>query len=183
MRIYLNILPEEKKEKMRLQKVTFRLVIQTIAFFAILCFFLLTLIAILWGMHLQKETLAVREEEGNKVSYEKLREYDNLFTKTNRNVALYTNMLEKQDHYTHILDKVASHRSEKIFIDKIVFSGKNIELSGRASQREDILYLEDALKEDTCFFDVEVPLESLVQKENVSYTMTFLFTEDCYKEM
>jgi hypothetical protein len=173
MKIFLNILPEEYKKSIRQQKIIkhlFFLIFQ-IAFLS--SFFCSVLIGILWGMHYYEQTNIFYTDDFNEESLRELQEYEEQSLKENDKMNILQKIFEGQYTYTKIFILLDEMFPEDISIKKVEFNVKKGVIYGIAKKRDTILSLQKNMEDALCFTDVHIPIEELVTKEDVAFTLSF----------
>jgi Tfp pilus assembly protein PilN len=184
MEICINLLPEEKKNKIKRKKRMITIIKQEILFLSAV-FFLIVILAdinFILKFHLnnlEKNYLL----EQSQTKYQELKRYEEKFKQVNSKVMLLSNV--ERDHlywskFFYELDKIVP---EKIAINSISNSGYKISLAGKADKRENLLKFQENINNSSCFSDVNLPLSNLVTKENVNFQIDFKIKESCLKLM
>jgi hypothetical protein len=70
---------------------------------------------------------------------------------------------------------------ENVNLSDLITTNYRISLIGKAKTRDDFLKFQEKIKTENCFSDVEVPLSSLVSKENVEFQINLKVKEECLK--
>ncbi|MFA5777043.1 MAG: PilN domain-containing protein [Parcubacteria group bacterium] len=183
MRIYLNLLPEYKKEEIK-KKVAFLKIIRNEVLFAvpILAFFVI-LATVNFSLKLRMQEIgdSFRIDDSPK-EYEELEKYEEKFKDINSK-AMYKYKIQKNNlNWSGIFYKINDIIADDVYLSDLVTADYGMSLAGKAKTRDDFLKFQENIKAEECFSDVETPLSSLVSKENVGFQINFKIKEDCLKK-
>lgn len=80
--------------------------------------------------------------------------------------------------WSHLIEYFANRLPEGIKLDSLKISGsdKSIALAGTAVAREDLLALKDFLESSDSFTGVELPIKTLLEKENINFAIKTQYT-------
>jgi hypothetical protein len=131
------------------------------------------LVGILWGMHYYEQTNIFYKDHFNEESLKELQEYEERSLKENDRMKTLQKIFEGQYVYTKIFILFDEIFPEDIFIKKVEFNLKEGIIYGIAKERDSVLILQKKMEENICFTEVRVPIENLVTKENVAFTLSF----------
>lgn len=171
MNISINFLPQSRKDEIKNLKhigVVMRVGIMAILALCLLVFFLK---AIAFSIKIEKdfiegELLRFEKSAGyleTKKAQDSLREY----SKTAK--VIKVGLRDKKD-YTELISKINSMIPEGIILNKLSLDSKELVLSGVALKRENLLFLEQKLKEDAQFKKIDSPISNLVSDTNAAFT-------------
>lgn len=181
MRISLNILPEEKREELR-KKAFFRDLIGRgfvlAGILAFLCGFLGVLFVLLRSEVSFARELTKKLGSGDE-RYQKMSQYEDTFKAMNAEMVFAQQVFEGQHTWTSVLDSVNEAIPEGIMLDIVDFSVDEARLQGVAKNRESLSVFEDNLKKVKCLSQVQVPLSSLVQKNDFPFEVQFSASGTC----
>jgi Tfp pilus assembly protein PilN len=182
MEIRINLLPEEKKNKIKRKKGIVAIIKQEVLFLSAILFLIVILFDINFILKLQLDSLEKNyslEQSQNK--YQELKRYEDKFKEINSKTAMLDNIEKDHLYWSKLfyeLDKVVP---DGILINNISNNGYRMSLTGTSAKRENLLKFQDNINASQCFSDVNVPLSNLVSKENVNFKIDFKIREDCLK--
>jgi hypothetical protein len=134
----------------------------------------------LWGMDFYKKSLESQEENAN-VERTQFQEYQSLFEETTKKTKRIQAMLSGQYMYSKSVDDIHNRKSENIFFTGMLFQDTYIKLEGVARLREDAIVFQERLEENECYTSVEIPIEDLVKKENIQFSVYLKVKEKCLR--
>lgn len=182
MKIYLDLLPEERKKQLHRNKI-FRLTIEQEILFLLP---LLLLIGILFGINVvlkvQKDSIAMENTQTqSKGRYQELDVYESEFKASNE---LATNLLALKKGHLHWAEELVAFSAlvpEGVNIENLTTKNYQVMISGLAKTRDGLLAFKEGLEKSECIKDVNVPLSNMVQRENVDFQLDFSIKEECLK--
>jgi len=182
MKIYLDLLPEEKKEEMKKKKQFLKVVRNEFLFsIPILAFFLILLI-INFSLDMKaKESGASVISDSSQKEYKELEGYEENFNQINAKVSEVFKIQNSHLDWLMVFYKISNKIPDNVYISDLVTVDYQISLAGKAKAREDFLKMQDDIKSDSCFLNVDAPLSSLVSKEDVEFQINFEVKKDCLK--
>lgn len=182
MNIYLNLLPEERKEKLKRKKL-FWLVIRHEL---LLCFAGLVFLAILLCtniiLDLQKKSLdSAYAMEVSRKEYQEIERYEKIFEDENIKINKFFLLQKNHFDWLNVLEELANVISEDVKLSDIFSEDINMSIAGKANTRESLLELKNKIENSECFFEVEIPLSDIVAKNNIDFEAEFKIEEKCIK--
>lgn len=183
MRIYLDLLPEDKKKELK-RKKTFRLIIKREVLFAFpLIVFLVILFNIYVVLGIQKENISSSGmHEQTQGQYKELKDYEDKFKQTNDLTIALTRMQKEHIHWSWLINKISEITPAGIFLNGISTKDYQVLLIGKAKSRDDLMAFKDVMEKMGCAEQVTVPLSNLVTKDNVDFQMDFMVKPECLKD-
>ena len=136
---------------------------------------------IIYGLRYQRayfEEVAVSANKTQK-EYQELKQYEDKFSQTNATTILIQQSLKLQQRWTNIFKTLDTITPQDITLDSIFLDSTGSVIHGVAKDRDTLLEFEQRMRDHSCFQSVEVPLSSLVQKENVNFEMDFSVQAEC----
>jgi Tfp pilus assembly protein PilN len=174
MKILINLLPEEKKKKLRtneisvwLLRVGFLVVLAIIVFASFLASFLFV-IDIQKKVY-EEEIEKIRSSENNILIQEakkKIRNY-------NQKAGLIEENLSSDGYYWKIIQKLNETLPGGVYYSQVELSQEKILMKGFAEKREDLINFEKRIRESEHFQNVEFPISSFTSKENINFEIVF----------
>lgn len=170
MDITINLLPPDKKEelkKLRIAGVIFKIGVSAIVALLVLFVF----------MHFCVKAIVIERDVFDKEierfirtkSYVEVQKAQNeIKQKSNQARKIKGGLSDKTDYWS-IFDELNSVIPDDIFLKQIEISEGIIQIRGLAIYRESLLILEEKLKENEVFGNVESPISNVVANENVEF--------------
>lgn len=171
MNISINFLPQARKNEIKNLKhigVVMRVGIMAILALCLLVFFLK---AITFSVKIEKDFI-----EGELLRFEKSFEYleakkaQDSLREYSKTAGTIKNGLKNKKDYTLLISEINNMIPEGIILNKLSLDSKQLVLSGVALKRENLLFLEQQLKEYKRFKKVDSPISNLVSDTNAEFT-------------
>ncbi len=183
MKINLDLLPQNKKNEIKKEKL-FRAILHEEFLFI---FPMLVLVIMLAGIYnllriQRSQDLASYELAQVQDQYQQLNKYDKDFKKINEATSLLLEIQAGHLHWFHVLERLSADVPVGIRVENLATKNYNVYLIGQARSRDGLLEFKAKLEQDDCFETVNVPLSNLVVKENVDFQMDFLVKQNCLRE-
>lgn len=183
MRIYLDLLPQERKEEIKRKKTFWIVVRQEIRFLLPIAFFIAIILAININLKIQLESLEkIYSLEQSRAGYQELKGYEGEFRDVNSKISEISNIQKGHLYWSHVFRELSNLTPAGISISRLITKDYQISLAGEAKTREDLLAFEDKIKASNCFSNIEMPLSNLVSKENVDFQIDFNVQQNCLKQ-
>lgn len=180
MKIYLDLLPKQRKMEIRRKKI-FRMILR--AEFLLLLpilLFIIVLLNIFYLVSVERSALASAHLTAkSQEKYQELSSYEEKFKTVNENSSLLLKLESGHLHWVWVLEKMNKIMPEGIVIGDLSTKNYRIFLLGTAKNRDLLLKFKDELEKDQCFENINVPLSNLVVKENVDFQMDFSVKRSC----
>lgn len=180
MKIYLNLLPEERKKQIHRAKRFKLLIGQEILFLLPLVIFGIMLFFVLFLLNMQLDSIILNNTKQSEQSiYKELDEYERVIKEFNGDVAAIKDISDKHLQWSKYLSTVASLMPEGVSISDMSTKEYQVFLVGEAKNRESMMKFKEALEGSACFESVNVPLSNLVAKENIEFQVDVTLKRDC----
>ncbi|MDO8529572.1 MAG: PilN domain-containing protein [bacterium] len=182
MKIILDLLPEIKKEKIRKDKIFIRVIRQEIIFSLPIFFFIVILLAI----NFTQKIIAQGAENNfgminSQQEYKDLKKYEDKFSEIGAKTSEILKIQKNHLNWLGVFSKLENAIPDNVYISNLATDNYQVSLAGKAKTREDFLKFQENIKSEDCFSNVNIPLSSLVSKENVEFQVDFEIKEDCLK--
>ncbi|KKQ46436.1 MAG: Fimbrial assembly family protein [Candidatus Moranbacteria bacterium GW2011_GWC2_37_8] len=183
MKIYLDLLPQEKKNELRRSKIFRRILHEEMLFLVPLVIFIALLLNIYYLLNFQyNSSVTLSSVNKSQDKYQELNNYEEKFKKVNASIDILSKIQSSHLHWLNVLDELGSVVPEGVYISDFSTKNYQIFLLGKARSRDNLLALKNNLDNSDCFKDVNVPLSNLVVKDNVDFQMDFVVIKDCLKK-
>jgi len=184
MRIYLDLLPEEKKEEIKRKKIFLKVVRSELFFSVPIVAFFVILATINFSLREKtKEIERVYGMDNSQKEYKELESYENSFGEINAKINNIFKLQRGHNDWSNIFYRLSDTVPENVYLSDLATVDYRISIAGKAKTREDFLKFQEKIKSEECFSDVEVPLSNLVSKENVGFQVDFNVNKDCLKSL
>lgn len=183
MKIYLDLLPGDRKEEIEKNRIFWKIFRQEILFFMPIAFFIAILITTNITLKIQLDSLEKTGSlEQSQEKYQELKSYEEKFRQINSQVTSLSNFQKGHLHWFNAISEVSNTVPDGIYISGLATKDFKISLSGKAKTRDNLLSFQDKLKANKCFENLNVPLSNLVNKDNVDFQIDFDVQKDCLSE-
>jgi len=182
MKIELNLLPKSREKKNRNKKVLRFIIVQEIMIVLITLMF--------WGVIRSIDAVAgfrLEEEEnqidvgGNSDKYAEMKKYENKLREVKDKMDFVNNLQQNEINWLVVLEKIPGIISENITLTSIKNDGFEFDIKGKASNRDTLIEMKNAVEKENCFSDVEIPLNDMVLKNDIDFELKFNAKEECLK--
>lgn len=180
MKIYLNLLPEERKKQIHRAKRFKLLIGQEILFLLPLMIFGVMLVFVLFLLDMQLDIIVLNNaKQSEQGAYRELDEYEKTIKEFNGEVAAIKDISDKHLQWSGYLSTVAALIPEGVSISDMSTKEYQVFLVGEAKSRESMMKFKEALEGSACFESVNVPLSNLVAKEDIEFQVDVTLKRDC----
>lgn len=183
MKIYLDLLPDYRKQEIK-RKKTFRTILREEMLFLLpIIVLIMILVNIYYVLVLQKNSsVNVNSLQQSQEKYQKLGIYQEKFKQINDIDRALSSIQNGHLHWTNLFQKLGETVPEGIQLSNLSTKNYAVFLVGKAKTRDVLLDFKNKLEEAACFKEVNVPLSNLVVKDNVDFQIDLKISEDCLKE-
>ncbi|HWQ59668.1 MAG TPA: PilN domain-containing protein [Candidatus Fimivivens sp.] len=181
MKVWINLLPEEKKkivQKKHFDRFLFR---QAVLFLSVAVFYLAVLGVVFFIVRenrLFTETVTSQRSTPQQESDELIR-YESAFRDANMLAAQVNRFRGSRPDWTGFLLRLDRLVPKNVYMGSITTKENRIFLSGTAATRDDFLALESSLRGDDCLADFQIPVSNLFSEKNVVFQMDFTVKPSC----
>lgn len=180
MRIYLNLLPDNRKKdlsrKIRLKNI----VKQEVLFLLPIVLFVGILLSINLVLEVQNNGIAsVLATTDSQNNYQDLKLYEEGFKRVNTKVANINKLQSGHLRWSGPLDLLIKSVPEGIYFTDLSTNGYKFLLAGKANERESLIEFQENISGAECFENVNVPLSNLVSRDNIDFQMDFDVKREC----
>lgn len=183
MDVYLDLLPEGKKEEIKKKKIFWLVIRQEVRLFIPLALFIAILFAINFNLKFQAGSIEkIQALEQSQEKYRELKSYEDKFRDINSKALLALSLQSGHLRWSPVLKKISEAVPEGVSLKKLATKDYSVSVSGTAGNREDFLVFEEKIKTSDCFSEVNTPLSNLISKENVVFQIDFKVNDNCLKK-
>ena len=182
MRIYLDLLPDSRKEEIKKKKFFKILLGQETRILVPFIFFIAVLVSINFSLKIQLDTLEKADsEDSSQKKYQELRDYEKKFSEINAKARSVSSYQANHIYWSSVINEVTGLFPDRINLTSLVTENYTLSLAGKAKNRDDLLTFQDKLKTSQCFKNVDVPLSNLISKEDVIFKIDIDINKACLK--
>lgn len=183
MKISLDLLPQDKKNQIRRNKIFGRIIREEILFIVPIIVFVLILLNVYYILNYQFGSLSAAGIAGRgQDKYQELNKYEERFKQVNERVDLLSKIQNGHFHWLNVLERLAEITPDGVYLNSISSKNYQVFLLGKAKTREDLLKFKDNLEGADCFQNINVPLSNLVVKEDIDFQMDLQVNKECLRK-
>ncbi|MDP1833982.1 MAG: hypothetical protein Q8L11_03545 [Candidatus Moranbacteria bacterium] len=183
MEIKLNLIPEGKKNEIAQSGRLRRVLRWEMSLSFVLVIFFALILSLDYLLQINLDVQVNETESGqNKARYEKISELDSNFKEINAKASFNESIQNDQLYWTKIFKKLNAATPDGISVVKMANKNYKFLLAGTADTRDILVAMKTSFSQEPCFMDVNLPLSSLVSKENVDFQIEFNIREECIKK-
>lgn len=183
MKIYLDLLPKQRKTKLKREKLFRRILHDEFLFLIPVALFIAILFNIYYLLTIERDiSVAAKSQAESQDKYQEISSYEEKFKQVNDDSAKLLKIQAGHLHWAATFGKLSEVMPEGVSI--VDFSTKDFKifLTGKAKSRDALLSFKGKLDDDECFADVNVPLSNLVVRDNIDFQMDLSINQDCLKK-
>lgn len=182
MKIFLNLLPPERKTDIVRQFYWRFFLGQWFIFFLISLIAVLVMGALYLRVHFDgKQYQAVSSGQITTQHQAEYSRYEEKFEATNRAVRSANGFLALHTSFSELLRHIESILPPNTKIEKISTQSYKVFLTGTADTRDTFLALQENIKNHSCFESVTTPLSNLFSETNVQFELDFTVKPECLR--
>ncbi|KKP79471.1 MAG: hypothetical protein A2271_04035 [Candidatus Moranbacteria bacterium RIFOXYA12_FULL_35_19] len=182
MEIKLNLIPLEKKEEIAKKNLVSAIIKIEIFLTMVLAVFVIFLLSFNYILSLNfNSVVRTEQKDSNDGKYDKLKEYDENFKKINQKISDVALIKKSQLYWSRFFLKLNGLVFPGIAINSITTLDYSISLQGTSDTRDNLILLKEKLAKEECFLDINLPLDNLVDKNNISFKIDFNLDRNCLK--
>ncbi len=186
MKTLLNLLPEGKKESIQGRLRSRFLLWQLFLLFLLEIFYLTILICTYLVLEFQLRSLSAIENDtlaSSQSEVTRLNAYEKKFDETNQIVNVIGAIDRSHHYFSKVFLLIDPLLPDGIAITHLATKEYTVSLSGRAQTREQLLQLDENLKNmGSCIENVMVPLQNLFSQEDIDFQVDFTIKPDCLRK-
>lgn len=179
MKIFLNLLPPEKKLELRRRFYAKLFLWQWFTVFLMSLVFVTVVAGAYFVITWQQKSSELDAAVPNTGGQEKLAQYEASFAEANESAKTVLHYEALHPSFTAMLEKINSLLPEKITLKKLSTKDYHVYMTGEAATRSDFLTLQENLKNERCFQSINAPISNLFAEQNVSFEIDFLVLPEC----
>jgi hypothetical protein len=184
MKIKLNLIPPAKREEIEKAKkfrTVLRWELELVSVFALFLAMLFSISYIL-GINLKM----VENNEGMNgqdiENIKRISQFDSEIRKINVKMSEILKIQGGQLYWTKFFEKLNSAVPFEVSVNSIVTDNYKAKISGKARDRDILISFKESLEKSDCFSEVNLPLSSLVSRENVDFVLELNIKKECLKK-
>jgi len=182
MKIYLDLLPEERKEEIKKRKTFYMIIRKELRFFMPIVVFVAFLLAVNWNIKVQLEGLEkIYLLEQSQEEYKELQKYEDKFSDVNFRTSSISKFQDGHLYWSNVFYQLSELTPEGIYVSGIVTKDYTVSLAGKARTRDNLLTFQEKIGSSNCFENLNTPLSNLVSREDVDFQIDFEVKTNCFK--
>ncbi len=187
MKTLLNLLPESRKDAMQ-KRLRFRFLLwQLFLLFMLEVFYLSILVSTylvldyqLKSLNVLGETVPIASQDDEK----RLGKYEQKFRDTNGQVEVIGKIERSHLNFSQVFLLLGPMFPPGVTVNHILTNQYRISLTGKAAKRDDLLILDDNLKNAReCLQKVDIPISNLFSQKDIDFQADFSVNPDCLKDL
>lgn len=180
MKIYLDLLPGDRRKRLS-RKRNFRVIVeQEFLLFFPIAVFVIIMANVYLLLKIQNENITISgEQQFSQGKYQELNEYENEITRANRDVENIRKIQSGHLSWSGVFFEFEKIVPQGIKVEEISTKDYKIFIVGKAEMRENLVKLKDGLEGNDCFSEANMPLSNLASKENIEFQLDFSVSRDC----
>lgn len=183
MNILLNLLPEDKKaflkERVR-SRFVFSQMLMVLFFHGM---YVLILVGAFFALeHNESSFQGVTQQLESKESHKELLEIEKKFQEANKKVEIATKLNGEHFHFTKLLLILDRIFPTGVTLSSVSTKDYLVSLSGKATERSDIVLLEKNLNGESCFTSIDIPPSVWLSPKDIPFQISFSVKKECIKE-
>ncbi|MBI3290880.1 PilN domain-containing protein [Candidatus Falkowbacteria bacterium] len=165
--ITLNLIPPAKKQELKL--MNFYIIIKNLVIWVLLLSILIAITLLMTKAVLQSHFNQIVDQTTLTTRYattfgQEVKEF-------NSRIKTVAGIQAENISWARFLVELALLVPDKISVNNLTIKDDNILLNGLAETRDDLLNLQDSMENSDLFSAVDIPLDNLLKKEDVSFTL------------
>ena len=182
MNILLNLLPEDKKSFLK-ERVRSRFVFSQML---MVLFFHGMYILLIGGAffaleHDESSFQGATQQLTAKESYKELQEIEKKFQEVNKRVEIASKLNGEHLHFTELLLRLDRVIPAGVTLSSVNTKDYVVSMSGKASERSDMVLLEKHLNEESCFMVIDIPPSVWLSPKDIVFQIGFSVKKECLK--
>ncbi|NTV40809.1 MAG: PilN domain-containing protein [Candidatus Moranbacteria bacterium] len=182
MKISLDLLPQNKKAKIKRDKLFGEIINEGILFLFPFFVLIVILFNVFYLLTIQKKINDSEYEiQQRQNEYQELNKYDKDFKQMNETAVLLVKIQAGHLRWVDIFSHLSQDTPQGVVLESFANKDYSVFLVGKAKTRDQLLQFKENLEKDSCFGNVNVPLSNLVVKDNVDFQLDFVVKKECLK--
>jgi len=182
MKIKLNLLPKIKEKKIRNKKILKFIIFQEVLIIIVTLFFFglikgLNAVSILQMRGIEQEI----SNSDNRDEYRQIKKYEENIKSAKEKVNFISLIQKSESDWLVVFSKLSEIIDEDIVLESINGNGFLVTIKGVAKDRDSLIRVKKSFEEDSCFKDINIPLNDIVLKNDIDFELKFNVDEKCIK--
>lgn len=180
MNITLNLLPENRKRKIRNGKILKLFIyLEGMLIFAIIFLF-----GIVLGMN-EIVNLRVQSVEGqistgsSAKSYAEIKKYEDYLDKIRTDIGIINKVQKNDINWVSVFKEISNNISDGVLVSSISNDEYRITMTGVANNRDQLVEMKSKIEQNECFKNISIPINDIVLKDNIDFEMSFDVEKKC----
>lgn len=180
MKLRLNLLPANKANKIKHNKILKFIILQEIMiiFITLLFFGLIEGIDLIAKVQLHSVQAEAIAGQSSKEQAE-IKKYEGAFREVKNKLLIINKIQNKNINWITIFKKIAQASPEGVVFKSMSNDNYNILMNGVAMDRDKLVELKTNIEKDDCFSEADIPLNNIVLKNNIDFEINLKIEEKC----
>lgn len=180
MKIYLDLLPQDKKHELKRKKRARWILREEFLFTLPLLVLIVILANIYYILKIQHDSLISAQAQNiTQEKFQQLSSLEEKFAQTNDLVANLAKIQDAHFYWHRLFTELDKVIPENVAINEVSTKNYQVFLTGKAKFRDNLLSFKDNLDSSECFKNAQIPLSDLVTKEDLDFQLDFTISKDC----
>ncbi|MFA4818041.1 MAG: PilN domain-containing protein [Parcubacteria group bacterium] len=184
MKIKLNLIPPAKREEIEKAKKVRTVLRWEFGLVFIMVIFLAMLFSISYilqiNLNMAENNAGLNGQDVERIK--QISDFDAQIKKINVKMSEILKIQSGQLYWTNFFEKLNSSVPVEIIITSIATDNYKAAVSGKARDRDILITFKENLEKSGCFDEVNLPLSSLVARENVDFSIALTIKKECLKK-
>ncbi len=180
MKIYIDLLPEQRKQKIREKKVFHNILCGEVLFSLPILIFICMLLSAYYLLIMQRNIsndLYSMQQTQNE--YRELNMYEEKFKEANEIDSFLIKIQNGHLRWKNVFIELSKITPREVYMNNISTKDFKIFLAGKSKSRDDLISFKNNLENSFCFQEINVPLSNLVVKSDIDFQIDLTIKKDC----
>lgn len=183
MKIYLDLLPEKRKQEIKRKKLFRSILHEEFLFSLPIVLFIIMLLNIYYILTLQRNVLISQHlSQQSQEKYQQLNVYEEKFKQINSIDQELKKIQDGHLRWQNIFLELSRLVPDGVYVSNISTKNFKVFLNGKAKTRDSLIDFKNKLETSACFEEINVPLSNLVVKDDVDFQIDLNIKEECLKQ-
>lgn len=180
MKIKLNLLPKSREKKIKNKKILKFIVLQEIMiiFITFLFFGVVKGIDAIANFQLGSINQEM-SQAGGRGDHMEIKKYENGLQEAKTRIGLIRQIQKFNIDWVILFDKLSAILPPEVTVESIDGNGYQLLLKGVAQNREALIRVREEMQKDSCFENIDIPLNNIVLRENIDFELKFSIVDKC----
>lgn len=183
MKIKLNLLPKSKEKKIKNKKILKFIVLQEIMIILITVLFFGVVKGIDAIANFQLDSVSQElSQNGKRGDYVEIKKYEDGLKEAKSKVGFIKQIQKFNINWVTFLNKLSVILPQEVTLNSISGNGYELLLKGVAKNRDALIKVKEEMQKDSCFKNIDIPLNNIVLREDIEFDLKFEIDEKCLND-